>query len=434
MAKQKDFDAFLSNIEPSATTVSYISSVHNNLRDYLAKHSNYKDVHVHTFLSGSYAKHTCIRPKLYDGKRDVDIVVETNYDSNDNSIDVIQELLEVLLERNIYSNAELHSHSVGIELEGIEIDVVPVIRSDDGEIFCIGTSDINEWTLCDPKGHIEWSTETNTNSNKKYKPLVKMFKWWRRTNCPENVKYPKGLTLEKIIADNLPDSDLNTENYFIGAMQSIINAYQEDYLDKGILPNVSDPCLVENDLLANYDFSDFEAFVLKISEHLDVISQNEPTNETWRTILGTEFPSDTTSKSSFVLQGIQNALNVPHRQKPSWSVPRGAAVIINTQLKFQDGRTITIENDGEPIPKNCGLIYKALHSVKHPYHIKWQIVNTGDDAKSHSCLRGEFEDSNCGVNGRSESTSYTGKHYVQCFVIKKGQCVAKSKEFFINIV
>ena len=85
MAKQKDFNTFLNNIEPSNTTVSYISNVQNNLRDYLSNHPNYKSVHIQTFLSGSYAKHTSIRPKLYDGKRDVDIVVETSHYSSDNS-------------------------------------------------------------------------------------------------------------------------------------------------------------------------------------------------------------------------------------------------------------------------------------------------------------------------------------------------------------
>lgn len=38
MAKQSDFDKFLSNMEPSKSTVSYISSVQNTLRDYLKKH------------------------------------------------------------------------------------------------------------------------------------------------------------------------------------------------------------------------------------------------------------------------------------------------------------------------------------------------------------------------------------------------------------
>ena len=433
MAKQKDFDSFLSNIEPSATTVSYISSVQNNLRDYLSSHSKYKDIHVQTFLSGSYAKHTSIRPKLHDGKRDVDIVVETNYNSEDSSCEVIQELLDTLLEKSTYSSAKLHSHSVGIELDGIEIDVVPVIRSDDNKIFCIGSSDIDEWIITDPKGHIEWSSEVNAENKQKYKPLVKILKWWRRTHCPDDKKYPKGLVLEKIIADNLPDSELNTENHLINTMQNIVNAYQKDYIDKGILPIIVDPCLEENDLLSNYKFPDFKEFIETLSEHLELIAENEPTNETWRTILGIEFPSSSTSRSSLALPSVQTALNVSHRQRPYWSVPRGAAVFIRTQLKYPDGRVVFIENNGDAIPKHCGLLYTAMHSTKSPYSLKWQIVNTGAEAQAQSCLRGGFENSNAGINCRKEATAYTRIHYVQCFVIKNGQCAAKSKEFIINI-
>lgn len=433
MAKQKDFDAFLSNIEPSASTVSYISSIQNNLREYLKTHTEYSSVHVQTFLSGSYAKHTSIRPKKYDGKRDADIVVETSYSSGDSSIDVLQELLDILLEKDIYSTAKLHSHSVGIEMEGIEIDVVPMIKSEDAEKYLIGSSDTNEWVLSDPKGHIKWSTEVNSNNKSKYKPLVKMFKWWRRTNCPDNVKYPKGLALEKIIADTLPDCDLNTENHLIGAMQAIVSAYQEDYVDKGIVPEIEDPCIEGNNLLVGYSFSDFKSFIDKLSEHLQLIADNEPTNETWREIVGTEFPQESLAKSAYSMTLINSALSVPHRQKPLWNVPRGAAAVINTQLTYPDGSVVFLENDGAPVPKGCRLTYRALHSIKQPYSVKWQVVNTGNEAEEHSCLRGGFENSNEGLNCRKESTSYTGKHYVQCFVIKRGSCVVKSKEFIINI-
>ena len=82
MAKQSDFDSFLSNIEPSKSTVDSISSIQNNMRKYLKEHDTYKSVHIDTFLSGSYAKHTSIRPAKGDNKRDVDIIVVTNYDYN----------------------------------------------------------------------------------------------------------------------------------------------------------------------------------------------------------------------------------------------------------------------------------------------------------------------------------------------------------------
>ena len=38
MAKQRDFNNFLSEIEPSSTTVAYISSLQSTLRDYLKNH------------------------------------------------------------------------------------------------------------------------------------------------------------------------------------------------------------------------------------------------------------------------------------------------------------------------------------------------------------------------------------------------------------
>ena len=79
------------------------------------------------------------------------------------------------------------------------------------------------------------------------------------------------------------------------------------------------------------------------------------------------------------------------------------------------------------------MFFKAHTSVKQPYKVKWQIVNTGKEAESKSCLRGGFYDSDIGINGRKEATSYTGSHLVQCFVIKGGVCVAKSKAFIINI-
>ena len=42
MAKQADFNKFLTNIEPSKSTIDYISSVQNNLREYLETHEYYK--------------------------------------------------------------------------------------------------------------------------------------------------------------------------------------------------------------------------------------------------------------------------------------------------------------------------------------------------------------------------------------------------------
>ena len=264
MATQTSFNKFLSNIEPSNSTVDYISSVQTNLRDYLKSHDIYKKVFIDSFLSGSYAKHTSIRPVKNSSKRDVDIIIVTNHDKSEDSSKVLNELKNVLTESSKYSSAIVQHHSVGVELADISIDVVPAIEDeDDSSLYYICDSKSGDWILSDPKGHKEWSTEINKNKNEKYKPLVKIFKWWRFKNCPTSIKYPKGITLEKIIADNIGDSVLSTEELLIETIQNIITNYKEDYVDKGILPVIEDPStkIEENDLLEGYLFSSFSAFI-----------------------------------------------------------------------------------------------------------------------------------------------------------------------------
>ncbi len=372
-----------------------------------------------------------------DKKRDVDIVVVTKYDNSKNSKDVLDELKNVLLEKEIYKTATVQSHSIGIEMGSVSIDVVPVIADEnDDQLYYVADSDDGTWTVTDPKGHKSWSTTVNKDNNNKYKPLVKVFKWWRRENCPEDQKYPKGITLEKIIADNLGDSSSGTEDFFIETIQNIISNYKEDYLDKGKNPVINDPSdkIENNDLLSGYTLEDFSSFINKLQEHANLLNDEGTENETWRKILGIEFPNkETQSKFEICTKDTMNCLMVRHRQKPLWPIQRGGAAFISVHVEDFYGNIIEYHNNGDALPKGCKLLFKACTGVKPPYSVKWQVVNTGIEAEKSLCLRGGFENSNYGSTIREEATAYTGSHFVQCFIIKKGICVARSKEFIVNV-
>lgn len=130
---------------------------------------------------------------------------------------------------------------------------------------------------------------------------------------------------------------------------------------------------------------------------------------------------------------IQSLISVPHRQKAPWTLPKGYRVFIKATVTDKLGEKYIYKNDGEPLDKELSIDFTAIFSCRMPYTVKWQVVNTGKDARSKVCLRGGFENSNLGRNTRHESTEYTGSHYVQCFIIKKGQCVGKSNIFIVNI-
>lgn len=215
-------------------------------------------------------------------------------------------------------------------------------------------------------------------------------------------------------------------------MQNTVAAYLEPYVSKGRVPFLGDPSekVGYNDLLAGYSITDFKAFIEKINEHILLLSDEGTGNDTWRKILGSEFPREAKPKSSSSAYMCQYA---SHRQKTPWAFSRGGVVFISLEVKDKLGEVVNYENNGDPLGKGCSLVFRAMTGVKPPYTVKWQVTNTGIEATKANCLRGGFENSDILPNIKHESTSYTGSHSVQCFIIQKGVCVAKSKDFIINI-
>lgn len=182
--------------------------------------------------------------------------------------------------------------------------------------------------------------------------------------------------------------------------------------------------------MAGYSADDFAQFLTKLTEHADLLNSKGTTNDVWREILGKEFPQDSSEKSSYTLVVCATA---SHRQKPMWPMSHGGAAFIGLRVQDEHGNLIEYESNGAPLDKGLSLHFQAYTGVKRPFIVKWQITNTGEEARQAGCLRGNFENSDIGEMGKRESTSYSGSHSVQCFIIKKGICVAKSKDFIINI-
>ena len=89
---------------------------------------------------------------------------------------------------------------------------------------------------------------------------------------------------------------------------------------------------------------------------------------------------------------------------------------------------------GRPVPKKVWLRFSVNTNVPPPYDVRWQVVNTGREATEAGQLRGDFYDSDNGINGvRWESTVYVGTHWVEAFIIKNGTCVARSGRKHVKI-
>lgn len=125
-------------------------------------------------------------------------------------------------------------------------------------------------------------------------------------------------------------------------------------------------------------------------------------------------------------------LTVPHRQQPIWQIRITNTVDIIGRYKH-NGKWKSISPQTK-VPKNCLVMFTATTNVTKPFEVYWQVVNTGQEATGD--LRGGiFHSKTYGVGGLSqkETTRYRGTHWIECFIVKNGICVARSSEFFITV-
>jgi hypothetical protein len=124
-----------------------------------------------------------------------------------------------------------------------------------------------------------------------------------------------------------------------------------------------------------------------------------------------------------------------HIQSPMWPLRLIYSIRINCKCKYPGGWD-WMDIQKPELPKNCELIFAASTNITAPYDVFWQVVNTGKEAEEANDLRGSiFKATTAGIGGlqRKEHSKYLGRHWIECFIVKDGVCVARSKEFYVTV-
>ena len=131
---------------------------------------------------------------------------------------------------------------------------------------------------------------------------------------------------------------------------------------------------------------------------------------------------------------LPSLFNVPHRKPLRWHWNPKGWVRISGKFSRNGFRPQQFESEAL-LPKHCSLSFYAKTNITWPYKVYWQVVNTGYEARNANCLRGEFYEGSMEKGGRTrkESTLYSGIHWIECFIVKQGVCLARSGEFVVNI-
>ena len=294
MVPNTRFTELLADIEPSATTKGQASNGHNAVRYHLQTQAKFKDRWVNDFLSGSYTRDTSIRPrKTADGheRPDVDIIVVTNYSQQDHPQTVLNQLCRALEDGDDGFTVErINKRSVRIVTWQAEMDIVPVIAVNDG--YLIADRDTAGWTRTNPPVHTKWSSDQNKLFDGRFKPLVKIFKWWRRENPTS--RRPKGFVLEVLTALHAPKNEKHFGEAFTKLLENIYAAYAA-MASIGMKPFIEDPAIRGNDILAKVTIAQWQAFIEKVRVYAGYARRAQKTDDMdeatmlWRRVFGDRF-------------------------------------------------------------------------------------------------------------------------------------------------
>lgn len=130
--------------------------------------------------------------------------------------------------------------------------------------------------------------------------------------------------------------------------------------------------------------------------------------------------------------------NVSHREHPAWPMAHSVARIPLRATYRRNGSGKDFASDSAPLPKGGDLMFYADgSSIPSPFDVYWQVVNTGAEAAAiPGGLRGQIKPAGSAGRGgltQKEATAYAGSHWIECFVIQNGRCIARSGEFVVNI-
>lgn len=194
----------------------------------------------------------------------------------------------------------------------------------------------------------------------------------------------------------------------------------------------------------------------KIREALDILSaldlpennNQEATRKAWDWI----FQSDgffnaldgveATQQSSTT--SLASIPNVPWQEIPVWKKNVTDTIYISARWKPLGGVWTNLPSNASPLPKHADLRFYANTTASTPYTVYWQVTNSGRQAFDAESLRGEImESKTAGAGGlnsttvegmsHGESTQYSGKHWVICYLVKNDSCIAESAPFVVNI-
>lgn len=431
----KTFETFCNKIHLDSTE-RFDISIKEIAKKLNKKYYNSSSDSEHLYIVGSIGRETAV-----DGVSDVDVIFDlpayvytkfNNYETNGQSA-LLQEVKNELLDRYPKTTIKGDGQVVSIQFTGYTIELVPGFRQNNDTFKYPDSNDGGSWKITDPIPEQDASKGKAVETNDNFMRMCNMLRAWKN-----NVGFKFGGLL----------TDTLVFNYF-ERYPNYISADFSDYADflKDVFLFLSREdsekkywfALGSNQQVYNTGNGSFVRKAEKAFSKINNANENE-LDDVFSELFGHTFSSSITRSASVVdarcfsasLEAnqfhssalnenfiedmfpvdIQEELSIDCKVTQDGFRPFFLSSIINRPLRRW-------------LSKNKSLAFSVEStSVKKPYDIYWKVRNCGPEAIKRKMERGSIFKGN---ETRTEHTDFNGEHYVECYIVKNGVCVARSR-------
>lgn len=432
------FDAFLVNrvnlrdsrIEQLDGRVAAVASFLSGGDDIIAQ--NYID----TIPQGSYAQRTIINPVGTADEFDADVLLSLDEVSGWDAEDYVQQLYTAFRNSTRYRGmVSRHTRCVKIDYANeFHIDVVPYLERHSQNFITNRTE--NRFELTNPEGFNAWLVEQNRTTSGRLVKVIRLLKYLRDY---KNTFSVKSVILTILLGERVDSAILlgDADHYqdVPTALKNIVGAL-DDYLQANcLMPNIADPsCPTEsfNHRWSQEEYSNFRNRIQLYREWIDeayVEPDRDVSLADWRKLFGDTFGTFGTQvikasaahigRAADTEQFLERDLRIPVQIDHRFSLRVRARLVKKSGFRSYD-----LSTKGNVVGKGRSIKFEVVEcDVPPPYDIYWKVRNRGDESISANAIRGQVVRDD-GSLTRTEPTAYRGSHYVECYVVKNGVCVA----------
>ena len=289
-----------------------------------------------------------------------------------------------------------------------------------------------DWTVRELRGLTDWFKEKNDKNSGKLRKVVRLSKMFCNSrDAWKNM--PSGLIQTVLCEEKLESSYERIDELFYYTMKAIVERIETNRTVKAPVDNGRDLTPRNSDVqkMTNWKnrlkskLEDLEILFNEECTECDAIqawygffnhgfwnSQPSPNNS-----LSTEYYSTKTFKDTEQFIEDMFLVKKTYYCKVSCTVsgngwrPKPLPEFLTKLRKF--------------VPQNfeirCELV---LTNCPPPYSIYWKVKNVGPEAERLNEIRGQILEKGASI---VEHSAFFGNHYIECYIIKDGVCVARER-------